>query len=241
MPVYNGENFISEAIESVLSQNYNNLEIIITDDYSTDGTEHVVKRFVEKDSRVKYYKLNQNQGAAVARNNSIEKANGKYLAFLDSDDLWKKDKLEKQIGFMQDNGYTFTCTSYGKIDDNSNVLDKVCRAHKEYEYNDMLKWCPGNSTVVYDCETLGKVEGPKIRKRNDFAMFLQVIKRAGKIYGMEEMLGYHRVRNGSISVNKRKLVAYQWKVYYEIEKLGVARSAYYTGYKVMQTLMRQNG
>lgn len=241
MPTYNCENYIKESIDAVLSQTYKNIELLITDDNSTDGTETIVNEYIKKDSRVKYFKLVKNSGAAVARNNSIREANGKYLAFLDSDDLWKTEKLEKQIKFMADNGYAFTCTSYGKIDEQDNPLNKTCKAHKTYEYSDVLKCCPGNSTIIYDCESLGKIEGPIIRKRNDFALFLQVIKKSARIYGMEEVLGYHRVRNSSISVSKPNLVAYQWKVYYKIEKLGLARSVYYTGFKIIQTVLNHNG
>ena len=171
MPTYNCGSFIKETIESVLNQTYKNWELIIVDDCSKDNTEEVVKKI--KDKRIKYYKLKQNSGAAVARTESMKKAKGYYMAFLDSDDLWYPDKLEKQIMFMEENNYDFTCTAYEQIDEKDNLLNKIIKVKKKANYNRILLDCPvGNSTVMYNVERLGKFEVPNIRKRNDDALWL---------------------------------------------------------------------
>ena len=125
MPTYNCGKFIEETIKSVANQTYKNWELIIVDDCSKDNTEEIVNRYVERDSRIKYHRLETNQGAAVARTKAMKMARGSYMAFLDSDDLWKNDKLEKQINFMEENSYNFTCTAYEQIDENNNLLNKI--------------------------------------------------------------------------------------------------------------------
>ncbi len=241
MPAYNCQKYISESIESVLRQTYENWELVIIDDCSTDNTNQIIKSYKVIDSRIILFENVSNMGAAYSRNYAVKKANGTYLAFIDADDIWENDKLEKQINYMDCNNISFSCTSYGKIDSNSNILKKQCIARKIYHYTDMLKRCPGNSTIVYNCKLLGKIEGPDIKKRNDFAMFLQVIKKSGTAYGLEEILGYHRVHDDSISIRKKNLVVYQWKVYYKIEQLGMVKSIYYILYKIIQTLLNHNG
>lgn len=238
MPAYNCEDFIGETIESVLNQSYTNWELIIVDDCSSDNTANIIKEYAAKDDRVRYFKNNSNSGAAISRNNAVQQASGKYLAFLDSDDLWKKDKLTKQIAFMQENNYTFTCTSYDKIDANSAPLNRILVPDKKADYHRLLKNCPGNSTVVYDAEALGKHFIPDIKKRNDYVMWLQVIKKAGNIYGMHDVLGSHRVRTDSLSSNKRSLVKYQWYVYQKIERLSLPYSTYLLLYRIAKSVLR---
>ena len=212
MPAYNCEDFIGITLDSVINQTYQNWEVIVVDDCSTDNTAKLVQEYVKKDNRIKYHKLDKNSGAAVARNKAVDLANGKYMAFLDSDDVWFPEKLTKQIGYMEENAYTFTCTSYTKIDEEGEYLGRTIGVRKQSDYNDILKKNPGNSTVVYNSEEIGKVKIPNIRKRNDYVMWLSVVKRAGKLYGMEEPLASHRVRKGSLSKKKANLVGYHWKV-----------------------------
>ena len=229
MPTYNCGSFIKKTIESVLNQTYKNWELIIVDDCSKDNTEEVVKKI--KDKRIKYYKLKQNSGAAVARTESMKKAKGYYMAFLDSDDLWYPEKLEKQIKFMEDNNYDFTCTAYEQIDEKDNLLEKIIKVKKKANYNRILLDCPvGNSTVMYNVDKLGKFEVPNIRKRNDDALWLQIIKKAKYIYGMDDILMKYRIRSNSISSNKLSLVKYHWQLYREIEHLSVIRSAFHICY-----------
>ena len=166
-----------------------------------------MNRYIERDSRIKYHRLETNQGAAVARTKAMKMARGSYMAFLDSDDLWKNDKLEKQINFMEENSYNFTCTAYEQIDENNNLLNKIIRPKIKADYNRILLDCPvGNSTVMYNVDKLGKFEVPNIRKRNDDALWLQILKKEKYIYGLNEILMQYRIRQNSISSNKLDLI-----------------------------------
>ena len=226
MPTYNCAKFIGKTIESVLNQTYSNWELIIVDDCSKDNTEEVVKAF--NDSRIKYNKLENNSGAAIARTEAMKIASGTYMAFLDSDDLWKKDKLEKQLKFMKENNYNFTCTAYEQINEAGEKLNKIIKSKKRADYNRILLDCPvGNSTVMYNVEKLGKFEVPNIRKRNDDCLWLQILKKEKYIYGMTEVLMEYRIRSNSISSNKFSLIKYHWQLYREIEHLSVFRSVFH--------------
>ena len=208
------------------------------DDCSTDNTAKVVQEYIKKDNRISYHKLDINSGAAVARNKAVDLANGKYMAFLDSDDVWFPEKLTKQIGYMEENAYTFTCTSYTKIDEEGEYLGRTIGVRKQSDYNDILKKNPGNSTVIYNAEEIGKVKIPNIRKRNDYVMWLSVVKKAGMLYGMGEPLASHRIRKGSLSKKKANLVGYHWKVYREIEDLSFLKSSYLVLYWILVTVFK---
>lgn len=236
MPAYNCADWIGRSIDSIIAQTYSNWELIVVDDCSTDGTLAVLNKYLQADKRIRSYKLSQNSGAAIARNTAVDHANGVYLAFLDSDDIWKPEKLHKQIRFMSDNCYDFTCTDYGKIDENDEIKNTVIGCKKKYDYDMVLKCCPGNSTIVYNCKKLGKFHAINIRRRNDFVMWLAVIKKAGYAYGLQETLGYHRVRSGSISYKKSDLMKYQWKVYRDIEQLSIIKCCSLMIYKVLAIL-----
>lgn len=238
MPAYNCEDFIGITLDSVINQTYQNWEVIVVDDCSTDNTAKLVQEYVKKDNRIKYHKLDKNSGAAVARNKAVDLANGKYMAFLDSDDVWFPEKLTKQIGYMEENAYTFTCTSYTKIDEEGEYLGRTIGVRKQSDYNDILKKNPGNSTVIYNAEEIGKVKIPNIRKRNDYVMWLSVVKKAGMLYGMGEPLASHRVREGSLSKKKANLVGYHWKVYREIEDLSFLKSSYLIVYWILVTVFK---
>lgn len=238
MPAYNCGDFIGITLDSVINQSYKNWEVIVVDDCSTDNTADVVQEYIKKDNRIKYHKLEKNSGAAVARNKAVDLAAGKYMAFLDSDDVWFPEKLTKQIGFMEENDYGFTCTSYTKIDEQGEYLNRTIVAQPKRDYDGVLKTCPGNSTVIYNAKKLGKFKIPDIKKRNDYVMWLSVVKKAGMLYGMEEPLASHRIRNGSLSKKKANLVGYHWKVYREIENLSLLKSSYLIVYWVVATVFK---
>ena len=225
-PTYNCAKFIGATIESVLNQTYQNFEMIIVDDASKDNTEEVVKSF--KDKRIKYIRLSKNSGPAVARNRAMEEAKGKYMAFLDSDDLWKREKLEKQINFIKKNKYKIICSDYEQIDEEGNKLNKISPCKQKVNYNGILLSCPvGNSTVFYDVSKLGKFKVPNIRKRNDDALWLQILKKEEYMYGQKEVLMEYRIRQNSVSSNKLSLIKYHWQLYREIEHLSVIRSVFH--------------
>lgn len=230
-PTYNCGRFIGETIESVINQTYKNWEMIIVDDCSKDNTKDIVNKYAQNDDRIKYHLLEINSGAAIARTKAIELAKGDYMAFLDSDDLWLEDKLEKQLKFMKENNFNFVCTEYEQIDEQSNPLGKVIKVRDKANYNRVLLDCPvGNSTVMYNVKAMGKFKVPNIRKRNDDALWLQMLKKEEYIHGMKETLMKYRIRENSISSNKLDLVKYHWYLYREIENLSVIRSVFHICY-----------
>jgi len=224
MPAFNCSEFILESIQSVQSQTYTNWELIVVDDCSSDGTDKIAEQIATMDSRIKLFRTSKNSGAAITRNKAIKNANGRYIAFLDSDDIWKEKKLENQLKFMADNEIPFSCTAYDKIDRFGNQRNRTINVKIKQDYNDVLRKSPGNSTVIYDASVVGVVNIPDIRKRNDYVMWLQIVKRTKFLYGLDYVLSSYRVRNGSISRNKFSLVKYQWQVYRDIEKLSIFKS-----------------
>lgn len=226
-PVYNTENYLRDSLESVRNQSFLNWEHILVDDCSKDKSLAIIKGYAEKDPRVKYIKLLENNGAGVARNKAIEMAEGSYIAFLDSDDLWHPLKLEKQIKFMRDNKYHFTFTSYDLIDENSDDLSKIVKAKDKVTYKSALFKNPiGCLTVIYDKEFFGKQYMPTIRKRQDYALWLKLLKKTNG-YGISECLASYRTGNASISSNKLELLKYEWKIYREVEGLTWFKSSFY--------------
>lgn len=228
MPTYNCAKFISETLDSIQAQTYENWEVIIVDDCSKDNTKEIVDAYIEKDPRIKYFCLEVNSGAAVARTKAMELAEGEYMAFCDSDDLWMPDKLERQLAFMKENGYAFTCTAYEQVNEETKPLNRVIKTKKKTNYNRLLLDCPvGNSSVMYSVKQMGKFEVPNIRKRNDDALWLQMLKKEEYIYGMPDVLMRYRIRSNSISSNKLAVIKYHWILYREIEHLNVFRSAFH--------------
>ena len=231
MPAYNCSAYIGETIDSVLKQSYPYWELIVVDDCSSDNTKEIVSEYVERDSRIRYFLLDKRSGVVAARTKATDEARGKYIAFLDSDDLWHPEKLKKQISFMQDNGYAFTCTSYEKVNEKGESLGKIIHSVPMADYNRVLLDCPiGNSTVIYDTEKLGKCRGPNIKRRNDYALWLRILHREPYVYGLSDVLMKYRVRAGSISSKKIPLIRYHWILYRDIEKLGVVRSVFHIVY-----------
>lgn len=227
-PTYNCAKFIAKTIDSVQAQTYTNWEMIIVDDRSRDNTKEIVESYIKNDPRIQYHLLDVNSGAAVARTTAMRLAKGSYMAFLDSDDIWMPDKLERQIKWMNDNGHAFSCTAYEQIDEDDNLLNRTIKTIKKTDYNRLLLDCPvGNSTVVYDVEKMGKFEVPNIRKRNDDALWLQMLKKEKYIWGMPDVLMKYRIRQNSLSSNKLKVIKYHWILYREIEHLSVIRSAFH--------------
>ena len=231
MPTYNCAEFIAETINSIIAQTYKHWELIIVDDKSTDNTKEVVERYKKEHENILYHCLENNSGAAVARTEAMKLANGQYMAFCDSDDIWYPEKLEKQLKFMQKKGHAFSCTAYEQIDEEGKKLGVVLKPKQKCDYNRLLLDCPvGNSTVMYDVSVMGKFEVPNIRKRNDDALWLQMLKKEKYIWGISETLMGYRIRSNSISSNKLKVIKYHWILYRDIEHLSVLRSAFHIFY-----------
>ena len=233
-PTFNSANFIEETIKSVLSQTYPNWEMIIVDDCSGDDTEEIVSQYVREDTRIKYIRLEKNSGAAVARNKAMREAEGEYMALLDSDDIWTAEKLSEQLSFMQEHNVSFSCTDYEQISESGEKTGRIIKTLPKANYNRILLDCPvGNSTVMYSVKELGKFEVPNIRKRNDDALWLQMLKKTQYIYGLNQVLMQYRIRNNSISSNKISLIKYHWELYRDIEKLSILRSSFHILYWVI--------
>ncbi len=176
MPSYNTADFIEESVQSVLDQTYQNWELVIVDDCSTDQTDDVISKF--NDQRIIFQKNDANSGAAVSRNKAIASAKGRYIAFLDSDDLWSKEKLEKQVSFMLEHDYGFTYTEYELIDERSRSLQIKLTGPKHIaKYGFYLFDWVGCLTVMYDASKVGLIQIADIKKRNDYAMWLKVNKQ----------------------------------------------------------------
>ena len=216
MPSYNTGNYIAESIQSVQSQTYSNWELIIVDDCSTDNTDAVIAQF--DDPRIHFLKNEKNSGAAVSRNRALREAKGRWIAFLDSDDLWHPEKLEKQIAFMEQNGYGFSYTNYSEIDENSNLRGIQVTGPKRINNAGMYAYCwPGCLTVMYDATMVGLVQIEDIKKNNDYAMWLKVCRKAD-CFLLDEDLASYRKRSGSVSNHSYiALVKWHYKLFRQAE------------------------
>ena len=229
MPSYNTASFIEETIQSVLNQTYTNWELIIVDDCSTDNTDEVLENI--KDSRIRYFKNDKNSGAAVSRNKALREAKGQWIAYLDSDDLWMPEKLEKQIHFMETNGYVFSYTNYEEIDVNGNKTGVSITGPKKITKTGMFNYCwPGCLTVMFDANKIGLIQIEDIKKNNDYAMWLKVCRKAD-CFLLDETLGqYRKGRIGSVSTHSIKtMIGWHYKLYHEAECMGKIESLYNTG------------
>ncbi len=232
MPAYNCGAYIEQSVQSVLAQTVTDWELQIVDDGSVDQTARVLQPYLDKYPNIHYCRFARNRGPAAARTEAIKRSSGKYAAFLDSDDLWLPGKLEKQISFMEETGARFSCTAYRHMDAEGRVLRTVIVPPEKTSYQKCLLLSNpiGNLTAMYDQEALGKFEVPEIGKRNDFALWLQVLKKTSCCYGMREVLGVYRVaRTGALSRRKLEQAKYHWQLYRGIERHGVARSVWELG------------
>lgn len=198
-PAYNSEKFIAETITSVLNQTYQNWEMIIVDDCSTDKTAEIVHFFQEKDSRIIYLKNEINRGSAYSRNVALQKAKGRWIAFLDSDDVWLPHKLEKQIEFMEKNNYHFSYTNYCEIDEQSNEIGILLTGPEIITRNNMLAYCwPGCLTIMYDAEYVGLVQAPEIKINEEYALWINISKKTD-CYLLDDNLAKYRRHSESLS------------------------------------------
>jgi len=225
-PSYNSSKYIEKTIDSVISQTYKKWEMIIIDDASPDKANEIIKEYCKKDSRIKLIHLERNMGPANARNEGIKQARGKYIAFLDSDDIWLPTKLEKQVKFMQDNNLALTCSSYYTINEtNKQINTRIVK--ESFSYSDMLKSNHiGNLTGIYDCEKLGKIYMEDVG-HEDYTLWLKVMKKTGKTKAVIEPLAKYRILSNSVSANKLKVLKWQWNIYRNIVGLNIFRSVYY--------------
>ncbi len=213
IPSFNSEKFISETIKSVQNQTYQNWEMIIVDDCSTDDTVSKINAFLQ-DKRIQLHQLNRNSGTGIARNKALSLAKGRFVAFLDSDDLWKPEKLQKQVEFMISGNQPFTFSFYECITENGKSLGKIIQAPENLTYNQLF-WSNlvGNLTGIYDAHYFGKIAISSKRKRQDWMMWLTILKKIKTAKPIPESLAVYRVRENSISASKWSLLRHNYTVY----------------------------
>lgn len=213
-PTFNSEKYIAQTIYSVINQTHQNWELIVVDDCSKDNTVTIIQNFIAKDVRIKFIQLPINQGSGVARDTALQHASGKYIAFLDADDIWKPNKLENQLKFMEAHDLPLTFSFYELIDENANPLGQIITTPKSISYKELYNcnWI-GNLTGIYSTVFFGKVPISSIKKRQDWVLWLTLVKKTGKITPTPENLAYYRVRKNSISASKWKLIKHNFLVY----------------------------
>ena len=224
MPCYNSQRFIEQSSTSIICQTFVDFELIIIDDNSSDDTRSIVKYFAARDVRIKYYFLNVNSGAGVATNIGINNSKGRYIAFCDSDDIWFPFKLEKQVAFMKQNKLSFTYSPYNLMDGSGRFIG-LRRSPSSITYNrTLVQNHIGCLTVVFDTEIHGRLNMPDIRKRQDYGLFLLILKQIRWTRGLNEPLAAYRVSEKSLSSNKFKLLKYNFRIYTEVLSYSKARS-----------------
>lgn len=227
-PAYNCEEYIAEAIESVLSQTYKNWEMIIVNDMSNDETWRIIKEYQQRDVRIKGISLFQNSGAAVARNTALDKAKGRFIAFLDADDRWKPDKLQVQIEFMVKNNYGFTFSEYEYIRVHENEKKRVFKIPNKLNYSQALKNTTiGCLTVVVDRMLVGDFRMPLVRRGQDHLTWVMLLKNGIIAYGIHKNLAEYRRVRGSLSRNKVKALKRQWHNYRQVLNMPLLLCIYY--------------
>ena len=228
VPVFNAEKFLDETINTVLNQSYQNWELLLINDCSKDDSKEIYKKY-KKDDRIIWFDQEKNGGAALARNKGIELSKGKYLCFLDAEDLWEKDKLEKQLNFMKKNNCEFSFTGYEFADEKGIPNGKKVKVPAIITYKQALKnttiW---TSTVMFDMNKLSKdsIYMPNVKRGQDTATWWKVLKKIKCAYGLNEVLSYYRRTNESLSANKLTALKRTWNLYRNVEKLGVFSSVY---------------
>jgi teichuronic acid biosynthesis glycosyltransferase TuaG len=228
-PFYNSQRFIKSAIQSVCSQTYKHWIMYIIDDGSTDDSVTVIKKIIKNEPRIQLIRLTENIGAAQARNAALEVANSRFVAFLDSDDIWYAEKLEKQVSFMLKNKYPISFTSYKQVDQNGKSDGGIIRSVEKLNQLDYLKnTVIGFSTSMIDTKYVGNdFRFIDIRTRQDTSLWISMLGRGFVAYGMPEVLADYRIHSNSISANKYRAAKQVWNLYFNIHHLGFIKSVYY--------------
>jgi len=226
MPAYNCKDLVGISIESVINQSYENWELIIVDDCSTDYTFDVLEKYSNLDNRIKIYRQPVNMGVSNARNKAIEESKGRFIAFLDSDDIWKKTKLENQLKFMIENDYAFTFTSYEIIEESGEKINKIFRAPFSIDYKGYLKnTIIGCLTVIIDREKISNIKMPE-GPLEDVLTWMSILKDNQVAYGLNQNLALYRITKGSISRNKIQNAKRYFIVLRERQNLSLIYSLY---------------
>ena len=228
-PTYNAQQFLNECIQSVINQSYENWELLIVDDCSSDDSASVIQRHMQQDNRIKYFKTSNPSGSPILpRNIGIEKAQGRYIAFLDSDDVWLSNKLETQLKmFEQYEDMAISFSNYEKMTENGMRNNRLVLAPAIANYKQLLLGnVIGCLTAVYDTAKVGKVFFQN-HPHEDYILWLEILKKGYVARNTNTVEAMYRVRKHSVSSNKLKSLTWQWDIYRNVEKLGLLRSSYY--------------
>lgn len=228
-PMYNASRFVAQTIESVLVQTYPHWEMLVINDGSKDNSAEIVEGYIKRDNRIKLFHQ-ENSGTAAARNNSIRRANGRYIALLDADDLWKPMFLESQLNLLKKTNGLLVYASFNWVDENNLECSPPYIVEGQIGYKDLLKrTLIMSSTGIYDTSVFGKIYFKEELKslRDDYTYWLEIIKKAKFAYANSEILASYRIVCNSVTRNKKKLIIPQFNIYYKVEKLGLFRSLYY--------------
>lgn len=238
-PCYNSEGFITETINSVISQDYKQWELIIVDDKSTDETCKIVENFMQLHRNIRLIQLENNGGVANARNVGLKETNGKYIAFLDSDDVWLKEKLSKQVAYMEEKSLPMSFCAYNRINEEGDIISKKIEVPFNVNYNQLLS----HNVIIFSTSmTLKSAIGDlKFKKagHEDWIFWLDLFKKCGAGYGINEPLALYRIRNNSVSSNKLKVIGYTWKILRESEKIGLFKSIYLFSKYAFATVLKR--
>jgi teichuronic acid biosynthesis glycosyltransferase TuaG len=238
-PAFNAAPFIGAAIESVLAQTRSDWEMIIVDDCSTDRTPSIIEEYGTRESRIRSIRLSSNQGQGPARNTALDAARGRYVAFLDADDLWDAVKLDRQLGFMQAHGHAFTYTAYRVISGSGEVLGAVRHLPQSMGYREMLCEQPGCLTVMLDRHLLGPLRFPSLRRNQDGALWLALLRGGGlRAYGLPEELASYRVVKSSATASKMKSARAVWEVLRGQEAMPLPAALWYFGQYAVRGLRK---
>lgn len=225
MPAYNAATYLPDAMQSVLDQSYDNWELVVVDDASTDSSLQIAREFAEKDPRIRVFPQSENGGVTAARNKALQMAGGDYMAFLDADDLWDPEKLLKQVVFMAASNSMICYCAYRRIDEEGRIIGRVSPPSR-VTYRDMLKSnFIGNLTGIYNAKVLGK-QYLEDFGHEDYVAWLELVKVAGEAFSVNEELAGYRVYRGSTSSNKLRTITWQWRIYRESQALGWLKSAW---------------
>ena len=225
-PSWNVEGLIEETIRSVQNQTFQDWELLIADDCSTDRTPAIIADIGERDPRVKLIRQARNGGPALARQASIDAAQGRYLAFLDSDDLWQPEKLERQLAFTQERKAALSYTAFRRINETNTVTGRLIEVPASLTYGQLLKnTAIATLTAMVDREIAGPI-AMKNEGYDDFCLWLSILKRGHTAYGLDEDLARYRVRGSSVSSRPARSAKWVWQIYRNVEHLSLIRSAW---------------
>ena len=238
-PVYNAERFLLKTAESIINQTYKDWEWIVVDDCSKDNSWKLMQELAKSDGRIKIYKNEKNLKSGKTRNFAIKEAKGRYIAFLDADDIWTEDKLAIQIPFMYKNKYAFSYTSFGYLDEEGNIIKSPLKVNREIDYKHLLKRTEiGCLTAVYDAEMLGKFYMSDHSTKHDYALWLSILKAGNKAYGLDEVLAYYRIVSTSATSKKHTLILKHINFLKETQGISTLKATYYTLFWMINGFVR---